>query len=357
MKFSIYNQYQYIMEEFDRLFIRRKAKKPTKFYQTFIHLYDLYPNIGYEYLKDIPKKGYYGDYIYILIELYNMITKNGELLEYNIYDIIIKTLKQDIINYNNNNKITTLSKWLPNENLNKNKKYKIVKKIVEKLYPDDNDIIRYKKYRLLRTKLNDEIGFIRSNEVNINFNKINNKQIKNKIMYIKKHHNETYKKYIIDKITNFNRLDIMKNIINKKYNDYEIEIINEEYYKKDMEYDKYFENINTIYVDLSDNIFLDEYHYIIIDIMIKHNKRYYIYNGKEITLDGNINNKIKQIYMRCHKNINIENDEFILDKNMIDRIHTYDIYRKNKYYNMNIKYIIIIIMIYFFMKYIYIING
>ncbi|QKF94517.1 hypothetical protein QKU48_gp1059 [Fadolivirus algeromassiliense] len=135
-------------------FQKRRSKKDYKIYINICKIYNQYPETIKDLLDCIPKLGYYKDYFYIL-----MFSRNNELSEY-IYDIVIKQLNEDLQNLKEGKQISTIGKWLPRENSKINQQCHFIDVFNSKFFPDCERFNARKRYRKLKTMLNDKIGTI-----------------------------------------------------------------------------------------------------------------------------------------------------------------------------------------------------
>lgn len=175
--------------------------KGHMFYKNLIKLYDLYPSIIKTIIDKIPKLTYYKDYFRILEE-----SKNEELNNY-IFNILLKTIKKDIYNYNNNLEISNLAKWLPRKNSYFDKKFNFVNKFSKLLFKTEenkkvNLIYCVKQYRLLVSKLTKKLNPIEINLCSKNYSNItqNSLTYKNFIKY----------NYTLSKKINFDYYTVFK---------------------------------------------------------------------------------------------------------------------------------------------------
>lgn len=135
-----------------------KIKYPLKhqtFYKGIINNYHLYPKTIEKLIDNINNIGIYKDYLYFI--KHSIISENNIFEEF-IINHIVSAINNDIENMKNNKKISLLCKWLPNEQSDWQKTYKIVDKISYKLFNsnntmNDNDIknihSRRRRYRKL----------------------------------------------------------------------------------------------------------------------------------------------------------------------------------------------------------------
>ena len=125
-------------------FRQRKAKKDYKLYINICRIFDVYPDTIKELLDNIPTLGYYKDYFYVL-----KFSRNATLSKY-IYDIVVKQLKIDMqhIKSKQNDKITTLGKWLPRETSKINKETNFIDNFTEIFYIKRKIIINLKFFIL-----------------------------------------------------------------------------------------------------------------------------------------------------------------------------------------------------------------
>jgi|688.fasta_scaffold239712_2 hypothetical protein len=298
------NDIEMVKEYLKISFKNRKAKKDYKLYINIVNIYSHYPETIKELLDNIPSLGYYKDYFYIL-----MFSKNDDLNEY-IYNIVINQINNDLNNLKENKEISTLGKWLPRENHKINKNCNFIDKFTEKLYPNITDpMSRRKKYRKMKTMLNEKLGTIESKVCTkqfdkIDFNKVSynglkrNKEslIKNEIAKNKLDEYETSKLRLMN-ISEFTKELIVGNHSIEKMD--KLWEINR--FRMEIPYiDKLIANSICI-IDLSKDTYENggEYFALGMALLVNHfsllEKKILVCNNNYVSLNGNIKDKLSQL--------------------------------------------------------------
>ena len=127
-----------------RSFRTRKSKKSTKLYRNIVKIYELYPKTVLKIINNIHNIGYWKDLFYIL-----SYSPNEKLNKY-IYKHILDQLNNDVDNHNNNEKMSTLPKWMPRQNSFFDKKFGFVDTFNTYLYPDEPQNTAEEKFKLRR---------------------------------------------------------------------------------------------------------------------------------------------------------------------------------------------------------------
>jgi hypothetical protein len=188
----------------EEAFTKRKAQKKKRFYKNLINLYEVYPLTITKIIDNIPKLGYWKDYIFILYY-----SDNAELTTY-IYNLLLNQLLEDVQHDKDGMPTTTLAKWLPRQGSSFDRKFDFIDKFNSLLYPClERDSAR-RRYRQLLSKLTSKLSVpevkLCAKEYNtINFNDMgpisytkNLKQFeKHCPNKLEEHHFKEYSKYKI----------------------------------------------------------------------------------------------------------------------------------------------------------------
>tara|TARA_B110000208_G_C11775032_1_gene431713 strand:+ start:504 stop:2096 length:1593 start_codon:yes stop_codon:yes gene_type:complete len=271
--------------------VKNVIKEKEIFYKCFLWYYDNYEEKALQIIRKnlIPKYGYYKDYLKILEKVY--LNKRYIKLETSIYKVIISTILNDIEILNNNNNISYLSKWLPNEGKYFDKKINFISKFCKIFYKEivgDNILVKKNKYQRkkswnfaknqyrnllkpLKKKLNITETKMSNNEWDtIDFNKVptkcmninknaflnHNSKVKHPYSYYLYNGNKSknnnriicrnnYLKYNNNKLfeTNFSYFKYINNLISDKLNKFEIEMI-DNYINNLLESKQYLDKLN-----------------------------------------------------------------------------------------------------------------
>jgi len=241
----------FIKSYLEREFRFSRTKKNKALYININIIFQKYPDTIKEILNNIPLLGYYKDYFYIL-----MFSRNPELDQY-IYNIIHTQLKEDQSNLKKNKKISTLGKWLPREDSKINKKCNFIDKFSEIFFPNSFDVYAARrKYRLMKTELNKELGTIESKLCTKQFSSINYAKVapyalKKKMHIIQKHEESKikYDEYQLALLKNMNLSELVREIIKNNSND-----IEKVWNTFKSPFDKYLSNAVCI-IDLSNDVY------------------------------------------------------------------------------------------------------
>lgn len=289
----------FIKSYLEKEFRFRRTKKNKALYINISIIFHKYPDTIKEILNNIPLLGYYKDYFYIL-----MFSRNPELDQY-IYGIIYRQLREDQSNLRNNKKISTLGKWLPREDSKINKKCNFIDKFSEIFFPNSFDVYAARrKYRLMKTALNAELGTIESKLCTKQFSSIDYANVapyalKKKMHIIQKHQESKikYDEYRIALLKNMNLSELTREIIKNESAD-----IDDIWNNFKSSFDKYLDNAVCI-IDLSNDVYAVKGEFLAMGMALLASERCTdnrIYVGnKMIQLDGTLPDKIKilQKYM------------------------------------------------------------
>jgi len=316
---------QYLEYSFDR----RKKKKSMKLYTNLSLIYELYPDVIKEILDNIPTLGYYKDYFYILAT-----TKNANMEEH-IYILVIKQLKLDMINLENDKPISTLGKWLPREKSNLNKETGFVDKFNSLFFLDiKNKIMARREYRKIKTSINKKLGTIESKLCakeydSIEYDKVAPYALKQSMSILMNHEESQrgFYNYQLDKLKKKTLSEFVKELIRDK------QTVNIEDLERIWQENKYIETIphldniaSTICViDLSNAMYNAKGEFLAIGVALlidqysQMPKKIIIGNNTVVNLTGNIIAKTKQIMKRIGPCNPIDVEKYNFD-NKIDKL-------------------------------------
>ncbi len=157
-----YNQ-KYVVRFLEDKFKNQRTKKPFQTYKQIVKIYEQYPKTIEDLVSSIHIIGYWKDCFFLLIACLALKKRNFNVkgLEDFIYDHLIDTLKKDIERNRNNQKITTVAKWLPREKSSFDKKINFVKNFTDRIFPHVEDPDRRRAiYRKICSTLNKRIGTV-----------------------------------------------------------------------------------------------------------------------------------------------------------------------------------------------------
>lgn len=244
----------------------RKSRKHPTFYINISNIYDYHPQLILEIIQNIHSLGYYKDYFHILF-----FSKNIELHN-EIYLLVLHQLEEDIKNMELMWPISTLGKWLPSEKSKINKQTNFINLFSKLLYPDiKSNITRRKKYRQLKTRINNYLGTLESNICTGNYHKINlykiphDSVIRNIDTLRKNMDDEKIDKYLINYLSKLTLNKFIKMIIKTYPEKYPHNVINLAWNENKFENEvnhirKYLtETDYTFILDLSKNTFEHNY--------------------------------------------------------------------------------------------------
>lgn len=181
------NDPEFVKEYMQFSFNKRRPEKDTKLYINICRIHEKYPDTIKELLDNIPKLGYYKDYFHILKHS----ARNEGLTNY-IFDLVITQIKEDITNMEKNGRISTLGKYLPREKSKVNIKINFIDRFCEVVFPGSNQFTARRKYRKLKTEINNYLGTLESKLATkkydeINFNKVSHYALNKNINVINNH--------------------------------------------------------------------------------------------------------------------------------------------------------------------------
>lgn len=241
--------------------------KGNKFYTNLIKLYGVYPEIIIDIIDKLPELTYYKDYFRILY-----LSKNEELNQH-IYQILLDQIKRDIENYNKNEPISTLAKWLPRKGREYDRKLNFVNKFGEMLFGKINRIQIFRKYQKTVANLTKVINPIEINLCSNQLSQVDLNKVTTKNYYTYKQkfmkHSELSEQLNEVKNLEINTMNyhqfILKvlwlsnlNDYKKKFYDHEIKIIEDIWennffkYTENLSYDV---NNKYLILDLNTNMF------------------------------------------------------------------------------------------------------
>lgn len=135
-------------------FKSRRRQKSHLVYINLALIFEHYPNIIKQILRNINTIGYYKDYFYLLAHV-----KNQELEDF-IYDLIVNQLRLDIIAIESDQVPSTLGKWLPREKSPLAIETGFIAKFMERIDHNLKANLRYQHYRRLKTYFSHHLSVI-----------------------------------------------------------------------------------------------------------------------------------------------------------------------------------------------------
>lgn len=308
-----------VKEYITRSFLKRKPKKSDKLYINLCNIYEYYPHLIEEIINNIPKLGYCKDYFHIL-----SFSNNYALNNY-IYGVVIKQITEDLDNLKMGKQISTLGKWLPSEGSRINKKINFVDKF-NALVWGKTQLSKFtlrKKYRQLKTRLNKELGTLETLMATRQLNTINMSKVSNYSLQRHKHHLlenpemlDKYNDYQKQRLMKLNLFDFVKELDTGKCdNDTIKELWDNQNYHMLIPYINQTINNAVCVLDLSQDMFTNNAHYLSLGIALLVNKMSECENnvivGKDIIKFDNdmslvdMKNKLLK-YSGPFQNINVE---------------------------------------------------
>lgn len=288
-------------------FHKRRTEKDPKCYINICKIFNYYPETVKDIINNINILGYYKDYFHIL-----KYSRNDILTNY-IHDLVRIQIKKDLQNLKDNKNISTLGKWLPRENSKMNRKTNFIDVFCSNFFNETNKFTARKKYRKMKTMLNDKLGTLEAkmctNKMEeIDFEKVSPLSFKRNISTIIKHDEcwDNLIKYQENKLMKLSLGNFIENVMDENN---EIDLVQKIWDKK-----KYLMSIPFIeknignsvcIIDMSKDTFLYTGEYIaiglalLIDKYSTLNNKIYIPNLGFIYLDGNIREKVKKFLTYC----------------------------------------------------------
>jgi hypothetical protein len=308
-----------VKEYITNSFLKRKPKKSDKLYINLCNIYEYYPYLVEEIINNIPKLGYCKDYFHIL-----SFSNNYALNNY-IYNVVIKQITLDLDNLQKGIPISTLGKWLPSEGSRINRKINFVDKF-NALVWGKTQLSKFtlrKKYRQLKTRLNKELGTLETLMATRQLDNIDIKKVSNYSLQRHKHHLlknpemiNKYNDYEKHRLMKLNLFDFVKELDTGKC-DNEIlkDIWDTQNYHMLIPYVNQIINNSVCVVDLSQDMFTNNAHYLSLGIALLVSKMSDCQNnvivGKDIVKFDNdmslvdMKNKLLK-YSGPLQNINVE---------------------------------------------------
>ncbi len=219
---------QYIIKAFDR---KHGPKKTYRFYLTLAQLYSRYTDTIQQLICTVPKWGYRKDFLYLLAAAKKK--KVYAMTEF-IYDHIVVELKKDIEKYHNEEKISTLAKWLPREGTSFDKLLNFVEKICKLLYPGVLRLTARARYRKLIIGLSKYIGITEQHLCAKEYDKLEFEHIpkvcykKNFNTFKSEKHPESrkrFKEYLLGKYNRYSLSGLVSLVFSKDLSEFERDII------------------------------------------------------------------------------------------------------------------------------------
>lgn len=339
-KFTNNLKYNKINELFVKDFIlktfqNKRTKKPFVIYKQLVIFHNFYPKLIEDIFRNIDKLGYWKDCMFALLAATSLAKKNVNTAKFStfIYDLLVKTIEMDKINYDNRKKISTLGKWLPRENRSFDKKLNFVDNYTAHKYlrvnfnVDKQNLVKRKvEYRKEVTSLNKYLGTAEINFSNLailndlDFNKISpicvaknrNKIVTNPVLLekyktnlLQRYNQSKFWKHIHTLCKIDIEMDIEKEIAITSWNNKLDENLKELHFL-----DLDFENIDIV-VELSNHIISNSYiNYIIGTILLikskyPNTKIFCVGKSKELKFSSNnIFDIISVIKKNCYPFVN-----------------------------------------------------
>ena len=300
----------FIEEYLETSFRQRKAKKDFKLYINICKIYDHYPKTVEDILDNIPELGYYKDYFYIF-----MFSRNDALNEY-ILNLVVIQLTQDVDALKNNGHVSTLGKWLPRENHKINSKSNFIDKFCEKFYPGVEQMAARRKYRKLKTNLNNKIGTLEAKVCTkqfdqIDFNKVSYKSLERNMETLLKHE-ECKEKLEEHELTELKRLELhqlVKEMLSDKHKSELIQKVwSHNRFVMEIPYMEKQIGKAVCFIDLSQDSFSHDLYFhsigmaiLINEFSVLDNKIYICNNGghKDIKLEGSVVEQAQSLMKQC----------------------------------------------------------
>lgn len=258
-------------------FSKRKPKKSNKLYINLCNIYEVYPQVVEEVLDNIPKLGYYKDYFHVLSFANNYALKNY------IYNIVITQINEDMKNMALGKGITTMGKWLPSEGSKINKKINFIDNFNKLFWTKENKLTKFtlrKKYRQMKTQLNEKIGTLQSLMCTQQYDKINFDKVSHNALQRHKHHLinheelvpklKEHEMHIINKMSLY---EFVKELFSENYDIKVLEEVwkNQTYHLKIPYLNQLISNTICV-IDLSKDSFMNNAHFISIGLALLVNK-------------------------------------------------------------------------------------
>lgn len=288
-------------------FRKRKAKKDYKLYINICKIYNVYPETIKDVLNNIPKLGYYKDYFYIL-----MFSRNNQLSQY-IYDLVISQLDEDLKNLKEDKQISTIGKWLPRESSKINKQCNFIDTFNSMFYPDVSIFTARKRYRKLKTMLNDKIGTLEAKICThqysqIDFNKVSHMALERNKETLLKHDESKLKleTFIKNNLKKMSLAEFIKEVITNNHSQELIEDIWENNrFSMEIPYISRMICNSVCVIDLSKDTYNNDCQYftlgmaLLIDQFSTLDNKIFVCNDNCIKLTGTIKEKLDQLTKYC----------------------------------------------------------
>lgn len=295
-----------VKEYLEDSFKRRKAQKSYKLYINICKIYDHYPEVIKGLLDNIPSLGYYKDYFYIF-----MFSRSNSLNNY-IMKIVVDRIRKDmeLIKKNKLDDISTCGKFLPRENGSIDKRIKFVDKFIRIYYPDINPLTAKRRYRRMKTQINDKLGTLEQKMSTKQYSKIDYSKVSPYALYKNKHNilkhpeaKESLDEYLLDSLKTSNLHNFIKELLSEKNS---LEVIEEiwqtnNYLEEIPQIKKIIGSMRCI-IDLSKNTFNHDMQYFTIGLALLvdkysqfENKIMICGDNNFIKLNGSIIDKAKML--------------------------------------------------------------
>ncbi len=265
------NDIDIVSDYISKSFNKRRPKKCSWLYMNIANIYGVFPAVIEDILNNLPRLGYYKDYFHIL-----SFSKNNKLDDY-IYNIVIRQLNDDLKNLKSKKPVSTLGKWLPSEGSKINKKINFIDKFNAIFWeqPLNKKLTKFtlrKKYRQMKTMLNEHIGTLESLMCIKGYDKINLNKVSPNALKKHKHHlvghtelSQKINEYELDKLIKMNLFEFTKELFEDNYDIQTLEQVwaQNNYHFKIPYLNKLIDNTICV-LDLSKDMFTNDAQYLAI---------------------------------------------------------------------------------------------
>lgn len=263
-------------------FNKRRPQKSKFVYINLSEIYCFFPKLVTEILDNIGQLGYYKDYFHILS--YSL---TDNLNDY-IYTKVASQINDDLVKLGKKREISTLGKWLPSENSKINRKINFIDKFNVVFFKDtvpniNSGFTKFtlrKKYRQIKTKINQYLGTLETLMSLKEYDKVNLNKVSPNALKRHKHHlmqvpemRKKINEFELDKLIKMSLVDFIKELFSDNYDIQTLEQVwMQNNYNFKMPYVNQIINNAVCVIDLSKDAFNNNSHYMAIGMALLTNK-------------------------------------------------------------------------------------
>lgn len=301
-------------------FSRRQAQKKKGIYKSLVRLYSEYPETVTQIIDQLPKLGYWKDYLFLL-----QYSNNEELTEY-IYHILHTQLLEDIENDKNGLPISTLAKWLPRQSSSFDRKIQFIDEFNKIMYPGVERNSARRRYRQLLSRLTSklsvpEVKLCAKEYDQINFESIGPISYYRNLKQFEKNCPEKLEEHLFEQYLTYRLWKFCNKICKRTLSDTEKLAVEKAWLNNNEEYTNQLKFLNfpnsKILIDLSQEVY-DNYLHLIVAVVLASDKPVFMNAKNPIKIEfesDKILDRIEQLKASMAYYKTIQYEKLVEDEN------------------------------------------